>query len=169
MRRRRWLALLDLALAHHTRSRLSRTIGFRVLGWEQRFCTRCSGQWLAAAACIALMLAFGWEVPFAVRMTVLSLLPMPAFLDWLTQTWGIRESSTFLRLLTGSMLGLGVGLQVVAGARFDWLAFTVGIGVAAGYSLAIYLMLRLRPPPAGYMADLVEEATKIVDNSRGAG
>ena len=166
MRRGRLLSLLNLVLAHHTASRMNRTIGLQVLSWEQRFCTRCSGQWIATVVCVALMLGFRLEIAFPIWMVVLALLPMPALLDWITQTWGIRESSTPLRMLTGSILGIGVGFQVVAGVRLDWLAFVGGIGVAVGYALAIYLLLRLRPPQADYMADLVEEAARIVNGRR---
>ena len=166
MGRGRLLSLLNLILAHHTGPRMNRTIGVRFLSWEQRFCTRCSGQWMATTACVALMLVFRWEIALPIWMTVLSLLPMPAFLDWLTQTWGIRESTTLLRMLTGSMLGIGVGFQVVAGVRLDWLAFAGGIAVAIAYVLAIYVLLRLRPPPQAYMADLVQEATRIVNGRR---
>ena len=136
------------------------------MGREQRFCTRCGGQWVATAAFASLMLVFQPEISLAVWIAVLAILPMPALLDWITQTWGIRESTTPLRLVTGSILGIGVGFQVVAGVRLDWAAFAGGMGVAAGYVLAIYLLLRLRPPKADYMADLVEEATRIV-SSRG--
>ena len=166
MRRGRLLSLLNLVLTHHTGSRVNRTIGLRVLSWEQRFCTRCSGQWMATAACVALMLAFRWEIALPIWMVVLSLLPMPALLDWITQTWGIRESSTTLRMITGSILGIGAGFQAVAVVRLDWPAFVGGIGVAAGYALAICLLLRLRPPQAGYMADLVEDVTRIVNGRR---
>ena len=124
---------------------------------------------MATAACVALMLAFRLEIALPIWMAVLSILPMPALLDWITQTWGIRESTTPLRMLTGSILGIGVGFEVVAGVRLDWLAFVGGIGVAVGYTLAIFLLLRLRPPHAGYMAGLVEEATRIVNGLRAGG
>ena len=166
MKRGELLSLLNLALSHHSGSRVNRTIGVRVSHYEQRFCTRCTSQWIATAACIAVMLAFRLEIALAIWTAVLSLLPMPAFLDWITQTWGNRESTTTLRMLTGSILGIGVGFQVVAGVRLDWLAFVGGIGVATGYVLAIYLLLRLRPPQADYMADLVEAATQVVNGRR---
>lgn len=155
--------MLSLVLSHHSASRSNRTIAIRVLGREQRFCTRCTGQWAATAACVVAMLVFPVEVSLLVWMVVLSFLPMPAFLDWITQTWGLRESNSPLRLLTGLALGTGVGLQVVAGVKFDWPAFVGGVGVAAAYGLALFLLLRLRPLPATYMADLVEEATAIVN------
>lgn len=157
------LSLVSLALSHHSSSRLNRTIGVRVMGREQRFCTRCSGQWAATAACVIFMLVFSLEVSLLVWMAVLLFLPMPALLDWITQTWGVRESNSPLRLLTGASLGIGVGLQVVAGVRFDWPAFVCGVGVAAAYAVVLFLLLRLRPPPATYMADLVEEATVILN------
>ena len=158
--------LLSLILAHHTVSRMNRTIGVRVLRWEQRFCTRCSGQLMATAACVALMLLLRVEIVLPIWMAVLSLLPMPAFIDWITQTWSIRESTTPLRMLTGSILGIGVGFQVVAAVRLDWLAFAGGIGVAIVYALAIYLLLRLRPPQDDYMADLIQETMRIVNGRR---
>ena len=142
---------------------MNRTIGVRLLSLEQRFCTRCSGQWIATVACVALMLGFRFEIVLPVWMVILSLLPMPALLDWVTQTWGIRESTTLLRMLTGSMLGIGVGFQLVAGVRLDWLAFVCGIGVALVYAIAIYLLLKLRQPQDGYMTDLIQETTRIVN------
>ena len=145
---------------------MNRTIGVRISNYEQRFCTRCTGQWMGTAACVALMLTFRLEIALAIWTAVLSLLPMPAFIDWITQTWGDRESTTTLRMLTGSILGVGVGFQVVAGVTLDWLAFAGVVGVAASYVLAIYLLLRLRPPQADYMADLVEAATRIVNGRR---
>ena len=164
--RQRLLGLMNLVLSHHSASQVSRTIGVRILGREQRFCSRCSGQWTATAACVSLMLVFNVEFTLAVWLAVLALLPMPALLDWVTQTWGTRESTTPFRLITGSMLGVGVGFEIVAGARLDWAAFAGGIGVATGYALAIFLLLRLRPPKADYMVDLVEEATRIVNRPR---
>ena len=159
---RRLPGLLNLVLSHHSALQTSRTIGVGILGREQRFCTRCSGQWVATAAFVSLMLVFQVEITLAAWIAILSLLPMPALLDWITQTWGIRESTTPLRLITGSILGIGVGFQVVAGVRLDWLSFAGGIGVAVGYALALYLLIRLRPPKLDYMADLVEEASRIV-------
>ncbi len=160
------LGLLNLVLSHHSGSRINRTIGVRILDHEQRFCTRCSGQWVSTASFASLMLVFQPEISIAVRLAVLALLPMPALLDWVTQTWGTRESTTPIRLITGSLLGAGVGFQIVAGVRLDWAAFAGGMGVAAGYALAIFLLLRLRPPKADYMVDLVEEATRIVSGPR---
>lgn len=158
-------SILRLALSHHTDAYLCRTIGLRLLGWEQRFCTRCSTQWLTAVVCVATMLVFRIETSLLIWSAVLALSPLPALLDWITQTWGIRESSTLLRQGTGSMLGIGFGFQIVAAVRFDWIHFVVGIGVCCAYSLAIYLLLKIRPARPHYMADLVAEVSQVIAGS----
>lgn len=159
-RRLPWLPYL--VLAHHTDAHAGRTIGFRWLNWEQRFCTRCSGQWLGALACVAGMLAFGVELAWPVWCGVLVLSPLPALVDWVTQAWGVRESRTWLRLVTGFALGVGVGFQVVAGVRFEWLRFGLGVGVFGGYVLLICLLLLVRPARPGYMADLIDEVGRAL-------
>jgi hypothetical protein len=35
---------------------------------------------------------------------------MPLILDWLTQSWGLRESDDVTRFITGAILGIGVSL-----------------------------------------------------------
>jgi hypothetical protein len=42
-------------------------------------------------------------------MICLALL-LPMAINWLTQSWGLRENNNYLRFLTGGILGIGVAL-----------------------------------------------------------
>jgi len=43
------------------------------------------------------------------------LFAMPMILDWLTQSWGLRESDNVTRFITGVILGVGVSLYSAGG------------------------------------------------------
>jgi len=43
-------------------------------------------------------------------MTLCTLLAVPYVGDWLTQSWGLRQSNNGLRLLTGAVTGVGISL-----------------------------------------------------------
>jgi len=40
---------------------------------------------------------------------------MPLIFDWLTQSWGLRESDNVTRFITGVILGVGVSLYSASG------------------------------------------------------
>jgi len=40
---------------------------------------------------------------------------MPLIFDWLTQSWGLRESDNVTRFITGGVLGVGVSLYSASG------------------------------------------------------
>ena len=40
---------------------------------------------------------------------------MPLVFDWLTQSWGLRESDNVTRFITGVILGVGVSLYSASG------------------------------------------------------
>ena len=101
----------------------------RILGWEQRFCTRCSGQWFGTVVCVAASLVARLEITLVVWSVAVALLPLPALIDWVTQTWGIRESGTLLRLVTGGLLGIGIGLEIVSAVQLEWGRLLVGFVV----------------------------------------
>jgi uncharacterized membrane protein len=151
-----------LGFAHHTDLYIQRTIGLGILGWEQRFCTRCSGQWFGAVVCVAASLVARLEITLVVWSVAVALLPLPALIDWVTQTWGIRESGTLLRLVTGGLLGIGIGLEIVSAAQLEWGRFLVGFVVFCGYVVTIYMLFRIRPARPYYLYDLLDEAARTL-------
>jgi uncharacterized membrane protein len=85
-----------------------------VFGRRLRLCARCTGYalgFLALTAVIGLggLWFFGSLSPL-LQVSVCLLLLAPLTLDWMTQSWGLRESNNGLRLLTGFFLGSGVSL-----------------------------------------------------------
>jgi uncharacterized membrane protein len=85
-----------------------------VFGRRLRLCARCTGYalgFLALTAVISLrgLRFFGSLSPLH-QVSVCLLLLAPLTLDWITQSWGLRESNNGLRLLTGLFLGAGVSL-----------------------------------------------------------
>jgi len=86
----------------------------RLLGRELRLCARCSGYALGILALTAYgslfgLSAFGSLDP-GLQILLCYITVVPLAFDWLTQSWGWRESSNGIRLLTGIFLGVGVAL-----------------------------------------------------------
>lgn len=82
-------------------------------GREFRLCARCSGYVFGLSTLMAL-LNFGIPV-FPSLKTDLQfffcfLCVLPLAFDWLTQSWGLRDSSNNLRFFTGLILGIGTSL-----------------------------------------------------------
>jgi uncharacterized membrane protein len=85
-----------------------------VFGRRLRLCARCTGYalgFLALTAVISLQgLQFFGSLSPLHQVSVCLLLLAPLTLDWMTQSWGLRESNNGIRLLTGLFLGSGVSL-----------------------------------------------------------
>ncbi len=85
-----------------------------VFGRRLRLCARCTGYSLGFLALTAVIsvwgLRFFGSLSPLYQVTVCLLLLAPLTLDWVTQSWGLRESNNGLRLLTGLFLGSGVSL-----------------------------------------------------------
>ena len=81
-------------------------------GYEVRLCARCSGYLLGLIAPLLVHNYLGIDLlgflgpDFQMRAVVLFALPY-AF-DWVTQSWGVRESRNGLRLATGILLGVDI-------------------------------------------------------------
>jgi uncharacterized membrane protein len=92
----------------------SHWITLRVFGRRIRLCARCTGYVAGFLAMMASRALLGMS-PLShlgprVQMATCFLLLAPLAVDWLTQSWGWRESRNGIRLLTGIFLGVGVAL-----------------------------------------------------------
>jgi uncharacterized membrane protein len=86
----------------------------RALGLELRLCSRCSGYlagflFLTASRSVTGLQALQ-ALPTQLQFIICMLFAMPLILDWLTQSWGLRESDNVTRFVTGAILGIGVSL-----------------------------------------------------------
>jgi len=86
----------------------------RALGLELRLCSRCSGYlagflFLTAARSVTGLQALQ-AFPIQNQFIICMLFAMPLILDWLTQSWGLRESDNVVRFITGAILGMDISL-----------------------------------------------------------
>ena len=85
-----------------------------IFGSELRLCARCTG-YVFGFLSLMIFREFFW-FPFFhnvgphIQLLICYLTVMPIAYDWLTQSWGWRESNNALRLLTGSIIGVGLSL-----------------------------------------------------------
>jgi len=115
-------------------------ITLRILDKELRLCARCSG---LVAGYFLLMtfrkivgLPFFNSLDFHMQISLCLLLTMPFTSDWLTQSWGLRESNNYLRLLTGAIMGIDVllftSLEADPDLKMFLYIYTVAIIVLLG-------------------------------------
>ena len=149
VKKRRLPRLPYLAFAHHYEDRRNRTLTLRILGWEQPLCTRCTSQWVSFGLFAWILPFYSIELATFIWAAVLFLLPLPALVDWVTQSWELRESTTSIRVLTGSALGLGYAFEFEAIVELDLTRALLGVGVYCAYMLALLVFLKIRPISSG--------------------
>lgn len=88
-------------------------VTLNLYGIELRLCARCSGYLLGFTAPLlvsGLVTDLSGSLGVRVQMFACFLLALPYAVDWVTQSWGVRESSNGMRLVTGTLMGMGVFL-----------------------------------------------------------
>jgi len=88
-------------------------------GAKIHVCARCSGAVLGVSFALVLSALLGASfagTPFAQMFLPCVALAMPASVDWITQSWGLRESNNRLRTCTGLLEGAGVALLSLTAA-----------------------------------------------------
>ncbi len=113
-------SVLYLILAHHPPSRIHRTVQVRVGRFQQPVCARCLGQFISVLILLPILLLTGFNVSMPYWLVITGLCPIPAIVDWTTQTVGHRESTNWLRILTGSMYGVSVALGLTSAIRMEF-------------------------------------------------
>lgn len=110
------------------------------------FCARCTGQLLGVLAYLALLIA-GGVLAFSVFILSVQLFfalaPLPAAVDWLTQSLHRRQSTNGIRLATGLFLGMAWTDLLALLFLGKWLWFAGGIVVLALYVAAIAVVLKV--------------------------
>jgi uncharacterized membrane protein len=134
----------EILIAHHAPHRYGRTIAVR---WGRRryhFCARCSGEalgFLALIVAAALLLSFRDSLATPLVGIVLAIVPSVAWLDWISQTLGRRESTNPLRVVSGVLLGGSLGALIVYGATGRWLYFGAALAVLLAYLVSAAAVL----------------------------
>ncbi|WP_018248044.1 DUF2085 domain-containing protein [Orenia marismortui] len=96
-----------LFFSHHPYSELDRTLKLNLFNKKVYLCARCTGQYLA----LFLFMLFQAKIDYSsIPFEIISILPLFATLDWLTQTLEIRKSNNYLRVITGGVFGVWLGI-----------------------------------------------------------
>ncbi|MFX1341683.1 MAG: DUF2085 domain-containing protein [Promethearchaeota archaeon] len=131
-RRKRILQTLHLLISHHEPPYMNRTWSISFRGRTLHICTRCSALLLGILAGLFIHLYL-----FLIPMNPITffgafLLSVPAVIDWSTQTLEMRESRTFIRAITGFLLGYAVGLVLASNDVIYWILVAV---LYSGYTI----------------------------------
>ena len=137
MSEKRERRLLFFLLSHHSPKKLHRTIPVAFRGKRIYLCARCTGTCFGILSMIALRF-LGFEAPYFLYVPLISVLPVPVTLDWMTQTCGLRESMNAIRISTGYLLGAAEGLTLLSLASGKLQLFLMVLAVAGIYFSAIY-------------------------------
>jgi uncharacterized membrane protein len=139
MVKRNWRYLLFLLASHHPEEKLNHTIRVGFHGKNVFLCSRCTGVAVGMVAIFAANL-FGREFPLTFYLPLIALLPLMAVVDWFTQSAKLRESKTWLRIISGFFLGNSYALILLLLTGGFYLRFLFAFGIVAGYAFSIYLI-----------------------------
>ena len=110
-------------------------ITLRLFKREVRLCARCTGYVIGFLVYLFIHnfsdLHLFYSLEIQSQLYLCSLFAIPLMFDWITQSWGWRDSNNRLRLITGTVLGLGVALLLSTEATFYTKA-TLCFGLAGG-------------------------------------
>jgi uncharacterized membrane protein len=135
----------EYLIAHHLPDRYCRTLGLRVRTRTYHVCARCTGE---LAGFTTLLVAFLLSPEFAHALStplggvVLAFVPSVAWIDWLGQSVGPRESTNSVRLGSGALVGAALGGLVAFGLARQWLLFGSGLAVVGLYLAAAAVTLQ---------------------------
>jgi len=135
-------AAREYLLSHHAPDRWNRTIPVRLGSRNLHCCARCTGQVLGAIVWLALFLVGGLSGSplFSIRtQAVLTLFPLLASGDWVSQSMGRRESSNLLRVLSGALLGFAL-VNALGLLLTGQLSIFLGQALVAGAYLGALLL-----------------------------
>jgi len=82
-------------------------------GYRVRLCARCSGYILGFATMLLILSPLSDLLGLKAHVNqgyVFFLLAIPLVLDWVTQSWGLRTSNNYVRLITGGLMGVNIFL-----------------------------------------------------------
>jgi len=139
MNKEDWHLLLFLLLSHHRPEKLNRTIHLPFRGRNIYLCARCTGEF---SGIVSLFIAWflGFEFPAWLYLPLISLLPLPAAADWVTQSCKLRESRNTIRVFTGFLLGITKGLLLLVLVKGMFYMLLPAFAIVGAYVASICLI-----------------------------
>jgi uncharacterized membrane protein len=139
MDKKDWHYLLFLLLSHHTPNKLHRTIRISFQGRNIYICARCTGVY---SGILSVFVAWflGFHFPTWLYLPLYALLPLPAIVDWVTQSCKLRESRNPIRVFTGYILGISGGLFFLMIVEGMFHLFLWALAILGAYIFSIYVI-----------------------------
>jgi len=139
MDKKDWHLLLFLLLSHHRPEKLDRTIRVSFRGRNIYLCARCTGKY---SGILSVFVAWflGFDFPIWLYLLLVSILPAPSIVDWITQSCKLRESRNTIRICTGYLLGIGEGLFLLMLVKGMFYLFLYALAILGAYILSIYVI-----------------------------
>ncbi len=134
-----WHLLLFLLLSHHRPEKLHRAIRISFRGRNVYLCARCTGIY-SGILCVFVTYFLGFDFPVWLYLPLLSVLPMPAAVDWVTQSCKLRESRNAIRTCTGYLLGISEGLFFLMLVKGMFYLFLYAFAILGVYIFSIYVI-----------------------------
>jgi uncharacterized membrane protein len=122
-------------LSHHKQSNWDHCYILPIFSWDIRICARCSG--IYPGIIVGLATYNFVSVGFS-SLILLSVLPLPALLDWSLTSFTKRGGNNIIRTITGALLGYGYAVGLVELViKYDLRVLLLGViyAIAAGVLL----------------------------------
>ena len=130
-----------LMTSHHPPCQLNRTWEVNVFSHKIYICTRCFGQYLGIFLSLLFLLTSDFVLKGTLReFLLLCILPFPVIIDWLSQTLGFRESSNVIRIISGFIFGINLGILIhffLNGITLMFITLMVIYVVYAGFVIVL--------------------------------
>ena len=149
-----WRYLLCLMLSHHPPERLHRTICLGFRGKNIYLCARCTGTF---SSLIAVLVAYfiGLRFPLWLYLPLISVLPIPVIVDWLTQSGKLRESRNSIRIGTGLLLGIAEADFLLLAINGMVSMFLAAMSIIGLYAISIYIVALKNKCLDSYLDDIM--------------
>lgn len=131
--------LLFLLLSHNMPENLDKTIHVKFLGRNVYLCARCTGVY-SSISIVLVAWFLGFDFPTWSYLPLFSILPIPAAIDWITQSCNLRESRNWIRVCTGSLFGVSQGLFLLMLIKSMFWLFLQALAVVGVYLLSVYII-----------------------------
>jgi len=84
---------------------------FIIRGYYFPVCARCTGIYLGLYSTVTIYFLLNFDITLPI-IVIAAIFLVPTSIDGLTQYYWSRESNNYLRLLTGIIAGIGLGILI---------------------------------------------------------
>lgn len=106
---------------------------------------------------MAVLVAYfiGLRFPLWLYLPLISVLPIPVIVDWLTQSGKLRESRNSIRVGTGLLLGIAEACFLLLAINGMVSMFLVAMSIIGLYAISIYIVALKTKCLDSYLDDIM--------------